>query len=277
MVLIIFSLLRNTGQWPIYMFGMSMDPQDYQCRTSKDDDFKYCPNEFICEQRKNGASIEFEPMSQTNYFMENLFVSYDLMCTSPTSYNSIGSFYFIGYGIGAIFFFLPDAIGRKNVMSLFMIFLMFGLYISAFASDYHYMKLGFFLIGFFHLKISLSYTYAAELVPESSKQIVLTLISAYDACSLLIACCIMKYYKPSEHLVMQLHFGLGLIALILFSLVIPESPKWLFMKFGTNCQEAINILNYIAWFNGSELRVPEDAIFDVLGQAIEEDVSKLQT
>ena len=195
------------------------------------------------------------------------------MCTPPSSYNSIGSFFFIGYGIGAIFFFLPDAFGRKKVMSIFMTFVMFATYISAFGTDMSHMRIGFFLIGFFHLKISLSYTYAAELVPESSKQMVLTIISAYDACSLLIACSIMKYYKPDETLVMQFHFGLGLFALLLFSLVIPESPKWLFMKKGTNSREAINILNYIAWFNGCELRVPDDAIFDIVGQAIEEDMS----
>lgn len=158
-------------------------------------------------------------------------------------------------------------------MSVFIIFVMFATYISAFGNDLVYMRIGFFLIGFFHLKISLSYTYAVELVPESSKQIVLTIISAYDACSLLIACSIMKFYKPSENIVMQFHFVSGLIALILFALIIPESPKWLFMKKGTNCREAINILNYIAWFNGSELKVPEDAVFDVIGQAIEEDMS----
>jgi predicted MFS family arabinose efflux permease len=108
-------------------------------------------------------------MSETNYYIDNLYVSYDLMCTAPITYNSIGSFYFIGYGIGGLFFFLPDAFGRKNVMSIIMIFIILSTYISAFSSDYHYMKLGFFLTGFFHLKISLSYTYAAELVPESSK------------------------------------------------------------------------------------------------------------
>lgn len=81
----------------------------------------------------------------------------------------------------------------------------------------------------------------------------------------------MKFYKPSEMLVLQFHFGLGLFALILFAMIIPESPKWLFMKKGTNCRDAINILNYIAWFNGSPLRVPEDAVFDVIGQVLEED------
>jgi len=155
-------------------------------------------------------------------------------------------------------------------MSIFMTFTMIANYITAFG-ELKYMRLGFFMIGFFHLKISLSYTYATELVPEDSKQLVLTMITAYDSCTLLLACSIMKFYKPSELVVMQFHFGLSVFALLFFALVIPESPKWLFMKKGTNSQDAINILNYIAWFNGSELRVPQDAIFDVMGQALEEE------
>lgn len=51
---------------------------------------------------------------------------------------------------------------------------------------------------------------------------------------------------------------------------IPESPRWLFLKKGTNNKQAIDVLNYIAWFNGSKLRVPKDAVFDILGQVVEE-------
>ena len=54
--------------------------------------------------RQEKAPIEFKPLEDTNYFFNNLYVSYDLMCTPPSSYNSIGSFFFVGYGIGAIFF-----------------------------------------------------------------------------------------------------------------------------------------------------------------------------
>lgn len=168
LVVIIFSLLRNSAQWPVYLFGMSMEPQEYLCREKPEDAFDFCSTTFICSKRAAHEKIEFKPLDGTNYFFDNLYVQYDLMCTPSSAYNSIGSFYFVGYGIGAMFFFLPDAFGRKNVMSIFMTFIMMATYMSSFAGM-GYMRLGFFLIGFFHLKISLSYTYAAELVPEVSK------------------------------------------------------------------------------------------------------------
>jgi hypothetical protein len=46
---------------------------------------------------------------------------------------------------------------------------------------------------------------------------------------------------------------------------IPESPRWLLLKKGSKNLETIGIFNYIAWFNGSKFRVPNDATFDVIG------------
>lgn len=43
---------------------------------------------------------------------------------------------------------------------------------------------------------------------------------------------------------------LGIIAVVLFGLYAPESPKWLHMQGST--QEAIRVLEEIARFNGSE-------------------------
>ena len=46
------------------------------------------------------------------------------------------------------------------------------------------------------------------------------------------------------------------------------------MNKGSNSQEAIAILNYIARFNGSKNRIPNDANFDILGQYMEEQSAK---
>lgn len=59
---------------------------------------------------------------------------------------------------------------------------------------------------------------------------------------------------------------LGFVAGILYLLLIPESPKWIFMKQGPRSKEGIEKINYIARFNGSKHYVPEDAVVDLAGQ-----------
>ena len=49
--------------------------------------------------------------------------------------------------------------------------------------------------------------------------------------------------------------------------------------YGNKSMIGIDTLNYISWFNGSELRIPYNAQFDLIGQVINEtksmnDISK---
>jgi len=57
-----------------------------------------------------------------------------------------------------------------------------------------------------------------------------------------------------------------------YCLVVPESPRWLFQRDGPKSKDAINVLNYIAWFNGSSKRIPLDAHFDIIGQVVNESI-----
>ena len=131
-------------------------------------------------------------------------------------------------------------------------------------------EIGYFFMGLFHLKITLSYTHVMDMVPTDYKSTVSTLITAADSGSPMFACLFLKFYQPDEHLLLKIHFWCGFVGCILFIVFIPESPRWLFLRKGVNSQEAINVFNYIAWFNGSEMRVPSDATFDIIGQVIEE-------
>lgn len=40
-------------------------------------------------------------------------------------------------------------------------------------------------------------------------------------------------------------------------MLIPESPRWLFSN--QKDEEGIKVMNFIAWFNGSEKRIPPNA------------------
>ena len=44
---------------------------------------------------------------------------------------------------------------------------------------------------------------------------------------------------------------------IIYILIVPESPRWLFMN--ERHDEGKKVLNYIAWFNGSDRRIPDYA------------------
>jgi hypothetical protein len=50
-----------------------------------------------------------------------------------------------------------------------------------------------------------------------------------------------------------------------FVLMVPESPKYLFMK-NPKSQKAINIMNYISKFNGCKMRISPEGIMDTEGQ-----------
>lgn len=125
-------------------------------------------------------------------------------------------------------------------------------------------------MGLFHLKISLSYTHAMDLVPADYKTTVSTLITACDSGTPMFACIFFKFIDADESLLLRIHFWCGFVGCLLFITFVPESPKWLFLRKGVRSQEAIGVFNYIAWFNGSQMRVPSDATFDIIGQVIEE-------
>lgn len=56
---------------------------------------------------------------------------------------------------------------------------------------------------------------------------------------------------------------------VIFILVIPETPRWLFSQ-NPKSLEGIRALNYIAWINGSSERISSNAMLDVVGQVIQD-------
>ena len=84
---------------------------------------------------------------------------------------------------------------------------------------------------------------------------------------IMICCVIVKKVCKDMDTVLQVWWLVGSIAAILYLALIPESPRWYFMQ-NRNSKEGIQAINYVAWANGSEFRVPDNAVMDQVGQVI---------
>jgi MFS family permease len=164
----------------------------------------------------------------------NWFVSLDLMCKNPATYNGGASFYFVGYLIGIIFFWMPDNLGRRSTMLFILPIYVLASALSIFSEKMAFKTIGFFLQGLFHLKITVSYTHVLDLMPTNSKSFVATLITAFDSATPMFACLYFKFVEKNIDKVLKIHFCYGCIACISYIAFIPESPRWLLLKKGSN-------------------------------------------
>jgi hypothetical protein len=117
--------------------------------------------------------------------------------------------------------------------------------------------------GFFHIKSSISYQHLYELVPKDYKKVGSTFINVLDLLGLCFVSLLLKYYTKDIDKVFQVNFMLGTGAFVIYFLLIPESPKWLFMKEGSQSQRGIEVMNYISWINGSDFRLRSGDIVDL--------------
>lgn len=142
---------------------------------------------------------------------------------------------FVGYGIGMLMFFIPDLLGRKSSMLIMLFFNIIGGYLSVFCVDVDLKKMGFFLIGMFHLKISLSYIYISEFVELKHNLLASTIISAYDGTTLIVTCLALKW-TGNLNIIFEFAYYVGIAASIVFLVLMKESPKHLLISNPKNSQ-----------------------------------------
>jgi len=103
------------------------------------------------------------------------------MCVPKLEVAGVVSWFFIGYFLGASLFFLPDTIGRKKSLILGLFFNIIGCYIATFYSSPFMNSIGFFLLGFFHQRIALSFCHATELCADKDKAKIATFLTLVDS------------------------------------------------------------------------------------------------
>lgn len=103
------------------------------------------------------------------------------MCVPQTTINLFSSMYFYGFACGLVFFTMPDSIGRKGTMKILLPPFIMACSLSIYGNSILIKSIGFFIQGFLHLKIMLSYTHMFELVSKDHKSFCATFINTFDA------------------------------------------------------------------------------------------------
>ena len=108
-------------------------------------------------------------------------------------YVNMGALYFIGFGAGIVFMFLPDRLGRYGTMAFILPLYACAAAMCVFFDDLQTKRIGFFLQGFLHIKIANSFLHIFELVPEDGKVLASTVITSFDSSSMAFVCGLIKF------------------------------------------------------------------------------------
>lgn len=128
-----------------------------------------------------------------------------------------------------------------------------------FAPSYTVTIVGMCLMGFMMLKNSIVYSWTFEFLLKDHKPPAATMLNSLD-----YSCCIFGgvYFLVigiSASTLLWFFFALSLIGYFLVSIIVPESPKWLLLQ--GRREEAIKVLNYIAWINRSKTKIAPNTQF----------------
>ena len=109
------------------------------------------------------------------------------------------------------------------------------------------------------IKYVLSMVSACEFVHSRDKSFVCSVLNYYDALTPAISGIFFILVKQDIFPLYLLLVASSIVALLTILILNLETPRWLLHNGRTS--EAIDTLNYIAWFNGVEGRIPQDSVF----------------
>ena len=183
-----------------------------------------------------------------------------MMCRSPYELNFLVSAYSLFYALGGVLFFtVPDKIGRLPSFKIFSTMNLLAQILTILTPVYWLKLTGYIVLGFSQLKSTLSYVYLFEFMHSRDKPFACSCINAMDALTPAIAGAFFLFVDLDVFPLYVTVVSISTVAYLTIMILNLETPMWLLHNGKT--KEAISVFNYIAWFNGVEHRVPEEAQF----------------
>ena len=102
--------------------------------------------------------------------------------------------------------------------------------LAVFGPTLYIKAIGLFLQGLFHVKITLSYTHLFELVDEDAKSLCATVLGVAVSSTLAISGIFYIIVSRDAVMFIETVFKIEAVAVILYLIVVPESPRWLLLN-----------------------------------------------
>lgn len=89
--------------------------------------------------------------------------------------------YYIGFGLGLMFFFLPDLMGRRGALQISLTVFCVAGYFSVFSTSLSLKAFGFLMQGIFHVKFVTCIVQMNEFTPAANRVLSMTIITCVDS------------------------------------------------------------------------------------------------
>ena len=180
--------------------------------------------------------------------LDNWFTGLHLECVSKARIGLIGSCFFAGWALSAIFIpRMADIYGRKKIFLFSMALQLCTFLALYFSRDLNLTTVLMFIFGIAAVgRCSIGFLYLMELLPTSRQVFVGTILHVNNASVGVIGC--LYFWKVSKNwLWLEIFAGcLDLVAMVGTLIMIPESPKYLIGK--KRYDEARDAINFIDKF-----------------------------
>lgn len=107
------------------------------------------------------------------------------------------------------------------------------------------------------VKNSLCYTWTFEFLLKDHKARGSSVVNILEFTTCIFAGVYFLLIGTSVMPLLYFFYAYSLLGYLLVSFVVPESPKWLMLQ--GRREEAIEVLNYVAWFNRSKTTISPNA------------------